>query len=176
MIAPLPHRDHASPMSTNPPRTSLHPNTTQRPTGAPIANGTESTPIRLHHITHTRIPPSHHLPALTYTRTPWTQRTQPYRTPTTTTYAFSRRPTHHHHPNPSVTAIARHQHRPQHQHSRPSSNPTGTPRPPHSTTCLRPAITATTPQTAPTTPSFINPFAQHQLPPPPIPTHSTSPA
>ena len=81
MIAQSPDRDHASPTNTNPPRIS-----------API-------PLRSHHIIHTRTPPPLHLPAITYPRTPRTQRTRPFHTPTTTTYAPSRQPIHHHQQN-----------------------------------------------------------------------------
>jgi hypothetical protein len=175
MLAPLPHHGHASPTSTNQPHTSLHPTKTQRPSGAPTAfvNGTAYTPIRSHLITHTRTPPFHHHPALTYPQTPQTQRTPPYRTPTTTTYASSRRLTNNHHPNSanlprspaSEGTIVRHQHRPQDQHSRPSSNQTGKPRPPHSTICPQPVLTTTTPPPTQPIPHFTNHLAHQQLPP-----------
>ena len=103
-------------------KSSLHPNPTQRPIGAPtvFVNGTEPIPIRSHHIIHIRILPPLHLPSLTNPRTPKTQRTRPCHTPMTTTYAPSRRPIHHHQQNSAHSprsqalegTIARHQHRP----------------------------------------------------------------
>ena len=101
MIAQSPDRDHASPTNTNPPRISPHLHPTQRPidTSTVFMNGTAPIPLRSHHIIHTRTPPPLHLPAITYPRTPRIQRTRPFHTPTTITYAPSRQPIHHHQQN-----------------------------------------------------------------------------